>query len=53
MWGRKAILILESFESILLVLTLHLLNLPLQLGDFLLILVLLAHAAHGNLTIGA
>ena len=48
---REIILIVEVSETILLILTLHLLNLPSQIGDLILFFVLLAGTILINLNI--
>ena len=48
---REIILIVEVPEAVLLILTLHLLNLPSQIGDLILFFVLLADTILINLDI--
>ena len=47
----ETILVLKASEAILLILSLHLMNLSLQIGDFLLFFILLTETARINLYI--
>jgi hypothetical protein len=49
--ARKIVLVGKASEAILLILSLHLMNLSLQIGDFLLFFILLPETARINLYI--